>query len=322
MAINKKLIHFKSKTNFDEQSRQGNILDNSIVFIQDSKEISTHGTIYKSVNWSVLAPPPINLCDIAYWDGSKVKTIAKDKYTTNLGTAIGVVVIPEGMLPDGRARIMGLKPVDANGNASDSHVGIKWGVYGTDTSLTNYTKVPTTDNAGSTSTGSNDYGYLPSDKLTGSQSVVDGKAKYKGSTPFVPSPYLGDDKTFNLEYCKDIIDYNTLSDFNGLSNTEVLVGLGSNYVAANAAWNYKDAANSTVQWYLPAMGELGFLMPRFNEINSAVTGVGGVAVGGSSYFWSSSEFSSNNAYNLSAGSGSVGNYGKNDRYSVRVFGII
>ena len=54
MAINKKLIHFKSKTNFDEQSRQGNILDNSIVFIQDSKEISTHGTIYSTVNWSVL----------------------------------------------------------------------------------------------------------------------------------------------------------------------------------------------------------------------------------------------------------------------------
>ena len=54
MAINKKLIHFKNKQNFETEVANNNILDNSIVFIQDSKEISTHGTIYKSVNWSVL----------------------------------------------------------------------------------------------------------------------------------------------------------------------------------------------------------------------------------------------------------------------------
>lgn len=54
MAINKKLIHFKSKENFDREVANENILDTSICFIQDSKEISTHGTIYKSVNWSVL----------------------------------------------------------------------------------------------------------------------------------------------------------------------------------------------------------------------------------------------------------------------------
>lgn len=59
MAINKKLIHFKNKENFDSEVANGNILDNSIVFIQDSKEISTHGTIYKTVNWSVLAKPEL-----------------------------------------------------------------------------------------------------------------------------------------------------------------------------------------------------------------------------------------------------------------------
>ena len=54
MAINKKLIHFKNKTDFNKEVANENILDHSIVFIQDSKEISTHGTVYKSVNWSVL----------------------------------------------------------------------------------------------------------------------------------------------------------------------------------------------------------------------------------------------------------------------------
>ena len=59
MAINKKLIHFKNKQNFDNEVANGNILDTSIVFIQDSKEISTHGTVYKTVNWSVLSKPEL-----------------------------------------------------------------------------------------------------------------------------------------------------------------------------------------------------------------------------------------------------------------------
>ena len=58
MAINKKLIHFKSKQTFEQEVANENILDTSIVFIQDSKEISTHGTVYKTVNWSVLEPGP------------------------------------------------------------------------------------------------------------------------------------------------------------------------------------------------------------------------------------------------------------------------
>ena len=54
MAINKNLIHFKKKENFENEVANNNILDSSIVFIQDSKEISTHGTVYKTVCWSIL----------------------------------------------------------------------------------------------------------------------------------------------------------------------------------------------------------------------------------------------------------------------------
>jgi hypothetical protein len=50
MAINKKLIHFKNKENFDSKVANNEILETSIVFVQDSKEIFTHGTTYKSVN--------------------------------------------------------------------------------------------------------------------------------------------------------------------------------------------------------------------------------------------------------------------------------
>ena len=46
MAINKKLIHFKNKENFNTEVANGNILNTSIVFIQDTQEIYTHGQFY------------------------------------------------------------------------------------------------------------------------------------------------------------------------------------------------------------------------------------------------------------------------------------
>lgn len=46
MAINKKLIHFKTKQKFNEELANGNILETSIVFISDTQEIYTHGTFY------------------------------------------------------------------------------------------------------------------------------------------------------------------------------------------------------------------------------------------------------------------------------------
>lgn len=67
MPIDKKLIHFNEKSNFmsangvnnspevaGDDGTYGNLKGTSIVFIKDSKEIWTHGNLYKSVNWSVL----------------------------------------------------------------------------------------------------------------------------------------------------------------------------------------------------------------------------------------------------------------------------
>ena len=50
MAINKKLIHFKEKSVFEKKLANNEVLDTSIVFIKDSKEIWTHGNLYKSAN--------------------------------------------------------------------------------------------------------------------------------------------------------------------------------------------------------------------------------------------------------------------------------
>jgi uncharacterized repeat protein (TIGR02543 family) len=70
----------------------------------------------------------------------------------------------------------------------------------------------------------------------------------------------------NTEYYKTIEGGNVLSDFNGLKNTQTLVGLGTDYEAANACWNYNDETNSGLQWYLPAMGELVYLRCRYGKL--------------------------------------------------------
>lgn len=74
MPIDKKLIHFNYKDTFmsadgvnnnvetpntgtSEEARNaeyGNLKGTSIVFIKDSREIWTHGNLYKSVNWSII----------------------------------------------------------------------------------------------------------------------------------------------------------------------------------------------------------------------------------------------------------------------------
>lgn len=279
---------------------------------------------YISEEDSVMFNPYIevaNVGDIAYWNGSAVKFSSLDNWNNSLGTPVGVVVIPTGFAPDGKPRIIGLKPVDSNGNASDSHKYIYWEESSShiDTSLTNYNRVPTTDNAGPISTGSYSYGYLPSDNFDNIQSYVDPVAKYyfDDYDCYIPSPYLGDKP--NPEYNKIISSgNNALSDFNGFINTQTLVGLGSDYVAANSAWKYKDGV-SNLQWYLPAMGELGYIIPRFNLINNSISTVNGVAVDGD--FWSSSEYDSSGAYSLGT-NGCVYSNLKDDDFCVRPFAVV
>ena len=309
----KYLRKFAKTSDYQAFMGGGDYVEPHVVLISE-----TNSMAYKNIT-PPPPPPPAMVGDIAYWSNGSIKTTQLSSWSSSLGTPIGVVVIPEGFAPDGKVRLIGLKPVDSNGNQSDSHQYLYWETSGNyvDTSLTNYNRVPTTDNAGSTSTGSDSYGYLPSDNFEGAQSYVDPEAKYKGSSRLIPSPYLGDSP--NPEYYKTISGYNNaMSDFNGLSNTQTLVGLGSNYQAANAAWKYSDGV-SNLQWYLPGMGELGYIMPRFNLINASLTAVGGVAVDGDYFFWSSSEYSSNYACCLYTYDGYVYYNGKDFDFYVRPF---
>ena len=268
-----------------------------------------------SVDFNPYVEPkvPQKAGDIVYYVDGSLKTIGYTEWDNSLGTPVGVITIPEGFAPDGKARMVALS----------GQKQIAWGTNN-DTELTNYTKIPTTDNTDSTSAGSSTTGYLPSDRLSGDTSYVDPDTKYNvGSPVLIPSPYLTINNMFipNPEYYKEIDGNNALSDFNGLANTEVLVGLGTDYTAANACWNYNDGV-SDIQWYLPAIGELGYMIARTDAINEGLNKLAAKTLGGIYLYHSSTEYSSDNTYRAYTGLGTITDVSKTSVGYARPWAVV
>lgn len=263
-----------------------------------------------------------NVGDIAYKaSNGKIKTIALDAWSSALGTAIGVVVIPSGFAPDnGLARIISLYWGTRSSTSATTVTIMKWSTGSIDTSLVNHTRVPITNSINSGITGYSNSGYLPSDRFTGTVSRIDPEAKYSGSSSYIPSPYLGDKP--NPEYYVEIEGNNALSDFDGKGNTDVLVALGTGYYAANAARNYKAAGAEEIEWYLPAMGELGYMLPRFNVIETTLASVSASKLDSVNNFWSSTELSSVYAYMARIDNGQINYNSKANNASVRPFAML
>lgn len=248
---------------------------------------------------STSEPQVANVGDIAYKaSNGKIMVVNPDLWSASLGTPVGVVVIPSGFAPDnGNARILSLYWGSSSSTSSTSASLMRWSKVNADTSLKNHDHVPTTNNTSSTTTGSYVGAWLPSDNFTGTQSYVDPVAKYKKTTYMIPSPYL-EDKS-NPAYYAEISGYNNaLADFDGKGNTDYFVALGTDYVAANAARNYKAAGAEEIEWYLPAMGELGYMMVRFNKIQAALTKVNASQLDGGQHYGSSSENSVRNVFQM------------------------
>ena len=84
MAINKKLIHFNKKEDFDREVANNNILDQSIVFIKDSQEIWTHGQLYTCKDVQNIA---YGTCPTAAGTATKVITVS-DNWKLQTGSII------------------------------------------------------------------------------------------------------------------------------------------------------------------------------------------------------------------------------------------
>ena len=246
---------------------------------------------------------------------------------------IGVVVIPSShdVYGTGECAVLSLKYMNYTtpNEGSISYQGMYWGGYGTEiTGMTNYNQVPyiaasasaQTDTYSPTINGTSGNTYLPSDNFTGSTCGHDTSAKYYGtSVKPAPSPYLTDGSRNPLYYqtSSPSTMANALSDFNGVSNTNIIIGLATAqsdwktatsitnsydsgyYPAACCCWRYSTVGTVQGDWYLPACGELGYLCARFKTINNAIQYLIDLGFSDScslvaiNNFWSSSEYHTN-----------------------------
>ena len=261
------------------------------------------------------------------------------------------VILPDGDPRKGCNIIMSLVTMSCTtteGSVDDSNTNeMKWGftdlVVNTPHTTVNCYSDTTQDSNTLTTNG---YAYLPSDNYTKMPSNVCPSIKYyfdsTTTSKLIPSPYkVVDGEWLPNEdyYTTKISDKNALSDFDGLENTLRILAqvtvtdwkssssiLNSaskgNYPAACCCARFRttgtyrlcDEPNLTQRvWYLPACGELGYIVPNFKANNDALVAISSL-YGNSLHlkaqgFWSSSESHVPFAWNLHTNDGNT--YGNN-----------
>lgn len=222
-----------------------------------------------------------------------------------MGTPVGVVAIPEGFLPDGYARVVGF-------NLFSGY----WSSVDADEPVTTFSFVPGTFDYGLTISMRNTSSYLPSDIFTSNYlSKTDSKAHYKYSNNNTISPYLND--VLNPEFI-DISYSNAFSDLNGEFNTSILKTSCANVMLD--VWRHFDNASS-LQWYVPSLGELACFMVRFGVINNTIKSITGNSIT-STTVWSSTEAELLGAWALDIECGLVSHELKERIYDVISFAIL
>ena len=184
MSITNKFIRFENKK--DYTSLKGDILNDSIVFIKDSKEIITHGKSYKAFSHGVLdsesGPVQYEVGDIIYNANGRLNKVHPDNWVESLGYPLGVVVIPNNFLPDGRARMMSLQKMSINMKNKSHEIDYPYII---------------------TSQGLKQYGFVSA----------------CSSQPMIFNPY-NEDGSYNNKYAQYNVDYpSCLTDFDGYRNT-------------------------------------------------------------------------------------------------------
>lgn len=264
-------------------------------------------------------------------------------------TPVGVVVIPgsHDVYGDGSCGVMSIKYMNCSTptTGGTSEQSMYWGVYGTDiTTLSNLDHFPyvgtgsSVGDASSTVIGQGDDTFLPSDRFSAVQCPHDTDAYYnsnQSSYHQAPSPYLTDG-TRNPAYYQTSspsTTSNALADFDGVGNTKKIIAQRgtkdysnwlptynkqADYSAASCCDMFYTDGTKQGDWYLPACGELGYIIPPFNKINQSIAALKsaygdsvGVQLGSRDHYWSSSEYGSGYAIRVDTEDGYLGRYSKN-----------
>ena len=304
-------------------------------------------------------------CDVCLYNKSTQKLLIVKSSDFNLTSypssnysPVGVVVIPgnHNIYGTGECAVMSLKLMcwNAPDTGSTDNWDLFWGQHNVVISnLTKFSKVcyvGSNGNVNQTVQGVNDYACLPSDMFTTVQNPYDKDTyfEYNDDDKYAPSPYNEDDSRNPAYYQTSSPSdaANALSDFDGIGNTEILCSLATKQSdwktvstitnnsakgyspAACCCWRYHTEGTKQGDWYLPAIGELGYIMPKLKKINQAIStliSAYGSTVGveidwTNNTHWSSSDHGSSNARELSAINGFL-DYNSRDsiNYHVRAF---
>lgn len=276
--------------------------------------------------------------DILCSDKSVIRpVIAEDGYTVesvDLGgkTPIGVCIMPASHADDGMGRWMSLDFMDCanpdSGNGT-SRPTMYWGGINIDLeSLPNL------------NTGPNKAGGTTSHPRLGSKTMFnpnylnnldakDGLYYYTtDDNSKCPAPFNADG-TINRAYRNGATD-----DFDGRGNTDKIIEAvtvswengtindskdAGNYADACCCRRYFTDGTNKGDWYLPAIGELCYLMYNAQLINNVLTKIDKIINTNNTYLWASTEVSSSNAWCLGLTGGYMSSDTKNNSRSVRAF---
>ncbi len=337
--ISRKLIHFEKKDDFSNEAANNNIPGSSIVFVKDSKEISTHGFFYSTVAWSIIESDFITSAeaiagDVWLFDRNSGKLVICPRLIlpqqdTERYEPVGIVVVPgsHDVYGENRCGVMSVKAMNCStpSTGSVSNQGMYAG-NNVDYTLANLNQVGIYENGVLVGKG---FGYLAKD------------GEYASTTYRIPDPY-NPDGTRNPEYYSASVARNCTGDFDGKTNTvKVLAMRGdkdysswtpkattkTDYPAFSCCDMFHTSGTAQGDWYLPAMGEIGYIMARWSNILDAISTInamyGNVASGiiNGDCFWSSTEHNSANLRYVHTANG-AGHSAKTTSYYVRAFTIV
>ena len=299
-------------------------------------------TLLKTTSGGGVDPSKSAPCDLCFYDRTTDSLIIVAGYAWNRLTypssryvPIGVVVVPgsHNVYGDGTCGVMSMKAMtcDTPSTGGNSNEIMYWGDYRTYvSSLPNLNQAPivgtisSPGNSSSTITGQTSIAYMPSDLFTSKQCPHDTNAYYVSRYSHdaaAPSPYLTDGSRNHGYYqtTSPSSSNNALADFDGIGNTAKIItqrgskdysswtptyNSESDYPAASCCDMFYTEGTQQGDWYLPAMGELGYMMARLKAINEAISKM--VTAYGRSYgvtvmtnnHWSSSQMGREIARNV------------------------
>ena len=266
----------------------------------------------------------------------KLDEYTLDKYTSDKYTPIGVVVVPgtHDVYGDGSCGVMSLVRMSyltpQTGTTDD--VTMYWGEYpGNMFGNKFHQAIPVVGDSATDAGDENSTiedviygaGYnsgLPNQFYTDIQCPHDTNAYYYSKAfLYIPSPYLTDDSR-NINYLMEAgwpeqNQYSPFKDFNGLGNTEVIIqtrgqkdydswtpskDVTTDYPAASCCDMFYTEGTLQGDWYLPACGELCYILPRSSKINSALAKLNQIEIKSYEQFWTSTNFNESSSWRVSA----------------------